>query len=123
MINRQHRPDLSDLFIRLLGCDEIVKGKDDACKIPHPFLADAHCTPESCIHCCRDPCCSEVGSCVEVREWFGTLKVEEFTEISCNVEVEEGHDEGLPWREDGGDVAGQFSQNGRAVFMTAGRSQ
>ena len=117
MIHRQHSSDLPDFLIGLLGCDEIVEGKQYASEIPQPSPPYPHSGPEPSIQSCCDPCCSEIRSSVEVREGLGAFEANKLAQVPRNIEVEEGYDDGLPRRDEGGELSRDSAYVGRAMLV------
>lgn len=74
VLDGQASANLANLFIGLIGADKVVEGKDYAGGIPEPLGAQVHGCPEASVESGRDPCCTEVGSSIEISEWLRTLE-------------------------------------------------
>ena len=99
MFNREHAPDLSDFFICLFSCYQVVAGEDHGSNVPQPFPSDLHGGPEARVERSGDPCGTEIATIVEVGERFRGLEGEDFGKVPAYVEVEKGDDDGLPGSE------------------------
>lgn len=96
MINRQRRPDLPNLLVRLLRAQEIIYAEHHGQEVAQAFALDLHGGPEARVEGGGDPCCAKVGARVQVGERLGAFEANELAEVAGDVEVEQRDEDGLP---------------------------
>jgi len=96
MLHSQGGSDFANLLVGLLSTNHIVNTEDDGQEVTERFAANAHGAPEAGIEGGGDPCCTEVGVRVEVRERLRALEADQFAKVACDVEVEQSDEDGLP---------------------------
>jgi hypothetical protein len=117
MIDGQHPSNLSNFLIRLLSSYEIIRSKHHTGEIPQPLPPYTHSRPEPGIQSRCDPRRSKIRSCVEICEGFRAFETQKLPQISCDVEVEEGYNEGLPGCDEFGETSRKLSDVGRAMLI------
>jgi hypothetical protein len=119
MIHRERRSNFPHLLIRLLRTYHVVYAKHNRQQIPHTLPFYPHGRPEASVQRSRNPGSAKVGARVQTREGLGTLEANELAKITCDVEVEERYEDGLPDSEFLGEEGGYSAEDWWAMTVAS----